>query len=71
MPFTPSVESVDVPLGWRSLAGRLTPEQVRHLSAMERHPAYTHRPQLLLLEALEYVQPGSVGEYVAARVGRS
>lgn len=71
MPFTSSVDSVDVPLGWRSLAGRLTPEQVRHLSAMERHPAYTHRPQLLLLEALEYVQPGSVGDYVAARAAQA
>lgn len=71
MPFTSSVDFVDMPLGWRSLAGRLTPEQIRHLSAMERHPAYTHRPRLLLLEALEYVQPGAVGEYVATRVARA
>ncbi|BBX53437.1 hypothetical protein GCM10009645_40100 [Mycolicibacterium poriferae] len=51
--------------GWRALADRFTDEQVERLTTMERHPAYTGRPEFLLLEALEYVQPGLLGEYLA------
>ena len=51
--------------GWRGVADRLTDEQVERLTTMERHPAYTGRPEFLLLEALEYVQPGLLGEYLA------
>ncbi|GFM18567.1 uncharacterized protein PO1_contig-030-28 [Mycobacterium sp. PO1] len=51
--------------GWRALADRFTDEQVERLTTMERHPAYLGRPEFLLLEALEYVQPGFLGEYLA------
>jgi hypothetical protein len=53
--------------GWRSLSDRLTSTQVARLTALERHPAYTGRHRLLLLEALEYIQPGWTAEYVAGR----
>jgi hypothetical protein len=63
MPFTSRLDVGDLQRGWRSLTDRLTPDQVAHLSAMERHPAYTGRPRFLLLEALEYVQPGWTADY--------
>ncbi|AQA05801.1 hypothetical protein BVC93_29405 [Mycobacterium sp. MS1601] len=67
MPFTPVAETGSVPDSWRSLAPQLTPAQVRRLAAMERHPAYTGRPGFLVLEALEYVQPGWAADYLTAR----
>lgn len=65
MPFTPPLTAGAMRNGWRSLAQHLTPDQLEHLSAMERHPAYAYRPDFLLLEALELVEPGFVAEYVA------
>ncbi|CAA0136099.1 Uncharacterised protein [Mycolicibacterium vanbaalenii] len=66
MAFTPPLSVGDLRNGWRSLAQHLTADQVEHLSAMERHPAYAFRPGFLLLEALELVQPGWAAEYAAA-----
>jgi hypothetical protein len=60
--------TITAPNHWRSLAPRLTPSQVEHLAAMERHPAYAARPAIVLLEALELLQPGCVSEYVATLI---
>lgn len=65
MPFTPPARLGDLH-DWRALTSRLTADQVAHLTAKERHPAYTTRPGFLILEALEFVQPGCVADYVAA-----
>jgi len=66
MPMTSPLDTGDLQNGWRSLTDRLTADQVAHLSAMERHPAFTRRPRFLLLEALEYVQPGWTADYAVA-----
>jgi hypothetical protein len=44
------------------------PGQVECLEAMERHPAYAARPAMVLLEALEFLHPGCVEEYVAGLI---
>jgi hypothetical protein len=33
-----------------------------------RHPAYAARPAMVLLEALEFLHPGCVEEYVAGLI---
>lgn len=64
MPFTSPADIADIQDGWRSLTHSLTADQVAHLAAKERHPAYTTRPGFLFLEALEFVRPGCVAEHM-------
>ncbi|CAN5471022.1 hypothetical protein BH10ACT9_BH10ACT9_40740 [soil metagenome] len=71
MPFSTLIDSADLHSGWRSLTDSLTDEQVRHLTAKERHPAYASRPGFLLLEALDFVKPGCVGDYMVAGLAAS
>jgi hypothetical protein len=68
MTFTAPANTNDAANRWRSLAYRLTPGQVECLEAMERHPAYAARPAMVLLEALEFLHPGCVEEYVAGLI---
>ena len=70
MPFTTPADIADIHDGWRSLTSSLTADQVEHLAAKERHPAYTNRPGFLLLEALEFVKPGCVAEHMVALATR-
>ena len=65
MPFTSPADLAGIHDGWRSLTHSLTADQISHLAAKERHPAYTTRPAFLLLEALEFVTPGCVAEHMA------
>lgn len=64
MPFTTLIDTADLHSGWRSLADSLSADQVEHLAAKERHPAYAGRPGFLLLEALEFIKPGCVGDHL-------
>jgi hypothetical protein len=71
MPFTSPADIADLHHSWRSLTHSLTADQIDHLAAKERHPAYTTRPGFLFLEALEFVTPGCVAEHLVELATRA